>query len=879
MLGATSASARQVDVVVPGLTVFFAPIVLPNGNLLLHDPFHDREGIPDVGAVFLLAPDGSLISTLRGSRAYDHIGSGGITVLGNGNYVILSPLWDSPTRVDAGAVTWCDGDTGLKEAISQDNSLVGSALIRQGYLGQVMQVGRDNFLVHSSSAVTWGSGTAGVFGEINSSNSLLPGPDNAFSPPIRLSNGHAVVATPLWDGSNTNDVGAVTWLSGNQPTTGFVAASNSLTGAQSQDEVGRGGVAALNNGNYVVLSPDWNDPETQIAAGAVTWGDGSVGTVGVVEPGNSLRGSHGGDINSAQVIELANGHYLVNTPYWHRSEQLPSAGAVTWASGVAPVTGRIGPDRSLVGSQAGDLIGRQVFPLPNGAFVVASTEWNNGGTQDAGAVTWSDGLTPVVGEVQSRNSLVGTGEGDRVGSIVEIGGGGNYLVGSPDWSTFRGAVTWGAARGGVNGAVSASNSLVGSTESDLIGERLVVLSNGHFVASSDNWSDGTISAVGAVTWIDAQLGATGLVNPLNSLIGVQTMDRISEGEGAVQPLVNGHYVVVSRFWQDGNANRVGAYTWRNGTQPATGVVNPLNSVVGSLTDGYLLPGQGDRPIRVLPLQNGHFVVQAVAFDGSPLTVTADLIVWGNGTQSTAGALTPDSVLYSRSARVLPLPNGNYLATSGFWPETNRGHITLADGSIGLAGQVSLANSVLGAADGDQVGTGETEATSDGKLVVRSGKSVTLMRASTGTRGPISSANSVLGTGNDNLVATYDSVSHRLFVVSTGDNILRIRSMDTVLALAADAPANDPGIHLTARLTGSLPTGGVAFTFGANQPIAGCGNVALTGRGDTRTASCITTALPPGTVSVRAAYGGDDNNDASETTLSVNAGPLFADGFE
>ena len=75
------------------------------------------------------------------------------------------------------------------------------------------------------------------------------------------------------------------------------------------------------------------------------------------------------------------------------------------------------------------------------------------------------------------------------------------------------------------------------------------------------------------------------------------------------------------------------------------------------------------------------------------------------------------------------------------------------------------------------------------------------------------------------------------------------------------------------ITGSAPTGSVAFTDGGNA-ISGCSGIALTGSGNVRTAPCTSSALTLGTHSIVAAYAGDAGNAASSSTpLSqvVNAG--------
>ena len=108
-----------------------------------------------------------------------------------------------------------------------------------------------------------------------------------------LANGNYVVISPFWDNGAVEDAGAVTWGDGTSGITGTVGAANSLVGSTINDWVGFNGVTALTNGNYVVISPDW-DNGAATDAGAVTWGDGGIGTIGPVTAENSVRGATAG---------------------------------------------------------------------------------------------------------------------------------------------------------------------------------------------------------------------------------------------------------------------------------------------------------------------------------------------------------------------------------------------------------------------------------------------------------------------------------------------------------------------------------------------------------------------------------------------------------
>src|SRR5262249_46227050 len=159
---------------------------------------------------------------------------------------------------------------------------------------------------------------------------------------------------------------------------------NSLVGSNAGDLVGRGGILALGNGNYVVRSPLWSNQR-----GAATWGDGTQGVTGVVSEANSLVGSGGGGLVGAAVSALSNDNYVVSDPAWSGSR-----GAVTWGSGTEGVRGAVSEANSLVGANPSDRVGiGGVAGLSNGNYVVLSAAWNF----DRGAVTWGNGAKGVRG--------------------------------------------------------------------------------------------------------------------------------------------------------------------------------------------------------------------------------------------------------------------------------------------------------------------------------------------------------------------------------------------------------------------------------------------------------------------------------------------------
>ncbi|MFN6312031.1 MAG: beta strand repeat-containing protein, partial [Planctomyces sp.] len=528
--------------------VFSGVTALTNGNYVVRSSNWDSGAVANVGAVTWgngttgISGVVSSSNSLVGSTANDYVGSRGVSALTNGNYVVASNNWDSGTITNVGAVTWGNGTTGIAGVVSATNSLVGST--GSDYVSDtgVTALTNGNYVVGSSSwmsgtadnagAVTWGNGTTGISGVVSSNNSLTGSTagDGVGSGVIALTNGNYIVGSHYWDFGAVINVGAVTWANGTTGISGVVSASNSLIGSKADDKVGGAGLKALTNGNYVVASFEW-DSGTITDVGAVTWGNGTTGTSGVVSSSNSLVGSTANDfVGSYGITALTNGNYVFVSGSWD-SGTITNVGAVTWGNGTTGTSGVVSSSNSLVGSTAYDDVGGySIRVLTNGNYVVASGDWDSGTITDAGAVTWGNGTTGTSGVVSSSNSLVGSTANDFVGSYgITALTNGNYVVASGDWDsgtiTDVGAVTWGNGTSGISGVVSASNSLVGSTAYDNVGSYgVTALTNGNYVFVSGRWDSGTITDVGAVTWGNGTAGTSGVVSSSNSIVG-QTANR------------------------------------------------------------------------------------------------------------------------------------------------------------------------------------------------------------------------------------------------------------------------------------------------------------------------------------------------------------------
>lgn len=858
-LAASSLDAAQFNITGPsGSGAFGRQVaILPNGNIVVVDPLFNAPGpVMNVGAVHLYRPTGTLISSLRGSTAGDSIGSRGVFVLANGNFVVVSPLWDRDSVVDAGAVTLVNATDGINGEVSPTNSLVGtSAADSIGDFG-VLPLTNGNYVVVSLhwdegnvdvGAVTFARGTTGLTGPLSANNSLIGkiSGDLADVSVTALPSGNYVVSMPRWDNSQIADAGAVTFGSGETGVAGGILALNSLVGTSTGDAVGIEALVVLANGNYVVNSPAWNNGATS-DAGAVTLGSGATGVVGAVSASNSLVGTQASDrVGAGSVVPLTNGNYVVESPFWNNGTTA-DAGAATFGSGTLGVVGPVSPANSLVGTTAVDLQGVQAIALTNGNYVVRARVWDNGATVDAGAVIFGNGSTGITGPVTPVNALVGSTAGDQVGQRVTALANGNYVVASSRWDSGStldvGAVTFASGTTGRSGVVTSTNSLVGGSTGDQVGSRAVTpLANGNYVVSSPRWDNGGIVDAGAVTLGSGTLGISGPLSPITSLFGFAEGDQI--GQGGVVALANGNYVVRSPLWDNGPISNAGAVTFGRGDTGNAGTVTPANSLVGGSVEDRV----GDTDVR--PLRNGDYLVNSQSWDRQAIF--------------DAGALT------------------------------------FGSGATGVVGLVSPLNSLVGDTSGDLSGLAITEAV-NGNYIVRNllwdnapiinAGAITLGLANGSVVGPVTSTHSVLGTVGDQgpqTVFAYDALRNQLAVGMAQPNrvVLHRTGAATSISIVGGTPnpalIGSPVSFVATLSTTSAtpPDGRVTFTAGSGESCADTSATATSP--STAEYSCTIVFTTPGTTNVVAEFTGSIIHaySGSAPVPHTSERLLFANGFE
>jgi len=667
-------------------------VELRNGNIVVASPLDDFVAT-DAGAVRLYKPDGTLLSTLTGSTANDQVGEKVIALSGNNNAVTLSRNWSNTGVAGSGAATWIDGSTGISGNVSMSNSFVGSSLN-----------------------------------------------DAALASLIPLANGNYVLASPGWDNGTALDAGAVTWGNGTTGGAGVISALNSLVGSTANDGL-TSKITALTNGNYVISSSLW-DKGGISNVGAVTWGDGLGGTIGVISGANSLIGSKSGDNVGIVITALTNGNYVIGSPNWDNGTTVTNAGAATWVNGSTGAAGTINATNSLVGPMPNDKVGTAITALSNGNYIVNSPTWDNGATVDAGATTWGNGTSGTSGTVNAANSLIGSTTSDALSSTVMTLSNGNYVVASPNWDNGllvnAGAVTWGDGVNGTVGIINNLNSLVGSTANDGISYTMAPLTNGNYVVGSPHWDNGTALDVGAVTWGNGAGGTTGAISAANSLVGSTANDGIVYN---ITALTNGNYIVGSPNWDNSTLIDAGAVTWGNGVTGTVGTIGAANSLVGSTKNDFA--GSDNTFVnKITALKNGNYIVASSAWDRGAVT-NAGAVTWGDGLVGAIGEINiTNSLVGSRigdqtGSLTIALPNGNYVVGSSSWDNgtlTNAGAVTLGNGVAGTVGAVSTANSMTGTQKDEFMSssgiTPLTAGSMNGSFVVSS------MNASTNTGGVI-----------------------------------------------------------------------------------------------------------------------------------------------
>ncbi|HZU86497.1 MAG TPA: hypothetical protein VFF78_03370, partial [Anaerolineaceae bacterium] len=503
--------------------------ILSDGDYLARSANWDDGILVDVGAITWCSGTSgceagavSFSNSLIGEHANDQIGSGPTLFLENGRYVILSPDWDWGSITNAGAATWCS-TSGCTGHITNTNSLLGSA---------------------SGDQVGWKG--------------------------IRLYySGDYLILSPKWDHDGIADIGAATWCNDAGGCAGEITPENSLVGSQAGDGLEMDAVASFDVNNYMVMFPDWDNGAT-INAGAVKWCPASGGCAGEVNAESSLRGSNANDQVGLFGTEMGGGKYILSNYNWNGGAAA-GLGAVTFCTNPSGCVGVVSSSNSLVGSVGGDHVGSGSFNWNYDALLYSHNYWHYGAAANAGALTFCkfNDLSSCSGPVSTANSLIGTHANDQVGQNFQFLPSGDYVVASSQWNDV-GAITFCSGGSGCKGSISTENSLTGSSAGDQVGSNWRILENGNYVVSSPYWNNGAMIDAGAVTLCNAATGCQGVISATNSLVGTTAYDTL--GNYGLETLTNNDYLVHNPSWDNGNIIDAGNVAWCDGTSGCHGAL-------------------------------------------------------------------------------------------------------------------------------------------------------------------------------------------------------------------------------------------------------------------------------------------------------------------
>jgi hypothetical protein len=405
-------------------------MVLPDGHILIVAPDANRNPAVQVGAVAFRRSDQPLTgwldptNALYGGVDLDRVGSGGVRVLADSGYLVLSPNVDLPGLVDAGAATIGSAGVGVSGLVSAANSRVGRA---------------------AGDRIGSGGATA-------------------------LRNGGAVVLSPAWrSDSGVAAAGAATWMR-SAIDVGPVDAGNSLIGATTGD-FNNATAAALANGHYVVETRAWNGLPAH--RGAVTWGDGATGALGAISPTRSIVGppaGFGGSSVFTNVTALDDGNYVISAPWWTDTSG-GRHGAAFWIDGgmrsFGPLEGFVG--RATFGLRPGGRTGSLIFALAGGGHLVWTEQFDApNGVLTALTQIPAAPSSPTL--VTAGNSLFGGfGLGGSVSfaaPFIEARADGTWIASTPFFTPPGGAgnvgaMTFGWADGSTVGMIRPDNGVIG----------------------------------------------------------------------------------------------------------------------------------------------------------------------------------------------------------------------------------------------------------------------------------------------------------------------------------------------------------------------------------------------------------------------------------
>ena len=724
-----------------------------------------------------LAAFGSICAcnSLVGTTAGDKVGSGGITLLAPSTVanaptvIVSSPLWSkNGTLASFGAYTFFNAQAGAARgalSTSDGRSIYGNNVGDLSGASLYTSASYNPMSVPAGKAVlvapNYNAGKGGItlFDVTNplAGASILSGSavgDYVGNGGIySVSGSQFLLRSPNFGGG----VGALTYLdAANPPSSGVVSSANSLVGSSALDNLGGTNTLLGAVGSKTLVLNKSN-------AGSIYLMDTTAvaGRTGVLDGNKGLVGSTVGDFVNASFNNdyYSAGKVFITAPNWDNGGATNAGAALRLDASLSNApTGTIGSGNALVGTSSVDRVGFSGVTQNAQGYYVRNDYWSNGTIANAGAITFFGlGAAMPTGAVSDANSLIGTAGNDLSGVyFADINAGNKLLLMAPNYGGGKGAVRLVDFAAGIKGTLDNTNALVGSTSGDRVGSNvsLTTLGGGFYALGSPTWRNGT----GGITFFNSSGPSTGFLGEGNSMVGSAAGDGIGAYGTTLFTMAGGGVTMLSRSWGGGK----GAITVLPSLANAKGLVDASNSLVGVTA----LDGAG---FAFLGLDN-NFNNQYASYQSTTrLVVSNGSFNGGRGMVSMidASAAAPVGVISAANSLVGSTAGDNVGGiVQNFYgsgvvirsPNWNgaRGAVTFYSAGPFAIGEVSAANSLVGANANDRVGIsgastfslGEGDTTYRGYYLDNyyfgNGSGALTVVPLAGAAGVVSAANSVLG---------------------------------------------------------------------------------------------------------------------------------------
>ncbi len=395
----------------------------------------------------------------------------------------------------------------------------------------------------------------------------------------------------------------------------------------------------------------------------------------------------------------------------------------------------------------------------------------------------------------------------------------------------------------INAKVATTTGVTSGTNPSMVGANVTFTASvtGSAPTGTVNFTDGGTSIAGCGT---AALGGSG-----NTRTATCSTSALTAGT---------HNILATYQGDAGNASSSSvalSQVVNASAGTTTGLVSATNPSIVGVSVTFTASVTGSSPTGAVSFTDGGATIAgcgaiALAGAGNTRTASCSTSTLTAGTHGIAASYGGDgSNTASTSSTLSQVVNAKAATTTIVGSSTNPSMV---------GASVTFTGSVTGTAP-----TGTLNFT-DGGTSIAGCTAVSL--AGSGNTRSATCSNAALIAGTHNIAATYSGDGANAGSISAALSQVVNAKTTTTTSVASTLNPSIIGVNVTftASVTGTAPTGTLSFTDGG-ATIAGCGTVALTGSGNTRTGACSSAALAAGTHTIAVAYAGDGSNTASSSS--------------